>query len=50
MSPQERAAYRAWKHANAEADWAMSAVERVLWLAVGGLTMVLAVVVAEAMR
>jgi hypothetical protein len=65
MSPQERAAYEAWKHANADAGElrrprrlrmvfdlarAMSIGERVLWLAVGALAMILAVVVAEAVR
>jgi hypothetical protein len=64
MSPQERAAYEAWKQADADADElrrsrglgmvrdlarAMSAAKRVLWLAVGGLAVILAVVMAEAM-
>jgi hypothetical protein len=31
-------------------NWTMSVAERVLWLAVGGLAVILAVVVAEAMR
>jgi hypothetical protein len=65
MSPQERAAYEAWKRANADtptlmarARWGTipsprrrrSSSERVLWLTVGGLAVILAVIVAEAMR